>query len=97
GQYPARHRVHGHFATRRQNEARGMVQWLDPRVPNVARLLKGAGYATAHFGKWHLGSEPDAPPPASYGFDASRVVNGNGPSWDEPDLSFRARSTAAIV
>lgn len=97
GQYPARHRIHGHYATHEQNAARGMNNWLDPTTVNVARLLHASGYATAHFGKWHLGSGEGAPPPGRYGFDATRTVNSNGPGWDEPDLTFRARSTAAIV
>lgn len=97
GQYPARHRIHGHYATQELNAARGMNHWLDPKVPNVATLLRQAGYATAHFGKWHLGSGDGAPPPADYGFDASRAVNANGPGWDEPDLGFRAKSSAAIM
>lgn len=28
GQFPAHHRIHGHYATREQNEARGMSSWL---------------------------------------------------------------------
>src|SRR5919109_395120 len=32
GQYPARHRIHGHYATHAQNLARGMNNWLDPRT-----------------------------------------------------------------
>src|SRR5687768_4195829 len=63
GQYPARHRVHGHFAGDSQNASRGMPNWLDPRAPMLPRLLKQAGYATAHFGKWHLGSGDEAPGP----------------------------------
>jgi N-acetylgalactosamine-6-sulfatase len=97
GQYPARHRIHGHYATHQQNAARGMNNWLDPQVPNVARLLKEAGYATAHFGKWHLGGGEGAPPPTQYGFDATRTINANGPTWEETDVTFRARSTAAFV
>jgi N-acetylgalactosamine-6-sulfatase len=96
-QYPARHRIHGHYATHQQNAARGMTNWLDPQVPNVARLLRDAGYATAHFGKWHLGGGDGAPAPAEYGFDVTRTVNDNGPTWDEPDINFRAKSTAAFV
>lgn len=61
GQYPARHKIHGHYATREQNAARGMSQFLDPQVPNVAALLKAAGYKTAHVGKWHLGSNSGGP------------------------------------
>ncbi len=32
GQYPARHRIHGHLATPAQNKARGMPNWLDPQA-----------------------------------------------------------------
>lgn len=97
GQYPARHKIHGHYATHQQNANRGMSNWLDPRVPNVAALLKANGYATAHFGKWHLGSGEGAPSPGEYGFDEHRTVNANGPTWEVADRSFRARSTAAFV
>jgi N-acetylgalactosamine-6-sulfatase len=97
GQYPARHKIHGHYAEQAQNAARGMSNWLDPKVPNVAALLQAAGYATAHFGKWHLGNGKGAPPPVDYGFDEARIVNGNGPGWKEPDRTFRAKSSAAIV
>lgn len=36
-------------------------------VPNIARALKSAGYATASIGKWHLGKEPFWP--EKQGFD----------------------------
>lgn len=45
GQYPARHRIHGHYSTHEQNEQRGMSQWLEPSIPNVARLLRDDGQA----------------------------------------------------
>src|SRR5688500_11877319 len=54
GQYPARHRIHGHYSTKEQNDARGMSHWLEPKVPNAARTFHAAGYSTAHIGKWHL-------------------------------------------
>jgi N-acetylgalactosamine-6-sulfatase len=96
--FPARHRIHGHLATPEQNEARGMPDWLDARVPTVTRLLQSAGYATAHFGKWHLGGGPGAPDPGAYGIGDHRSVNSNGPGWeDEQDAYFRARSTRLIV
>jgi N-acetylgalactosamine-6-sulfatase len=97
GQYPARHRVHGHFAEAELNRQRGMPNWLDPSAVTLPRLLKGAGYATAHFGKWHLGSGEGAPEPSAYGFDEYRTVNANGPNWDERDPYFRARSSSLIV
>lgn len=40
----------------------------------VAELLHAAGYATAHFGKWHLGRVG----PEKHGFDASDGPTGNG-------------------
>jgi N-acetylgalactosamine-6-sulfatase len=97
--YPARHQIHGHFADHAQNAARSMPDWLDADVTTLPDLLKQAGYATAHFGKWHLGHGKDAPPPEAYGFDVSKTVNSSGPSLgDEGKESyFRARSTALMV
>jgi N-acetylgalactosamine-6-sulfatase len=97
GHYPARHGVHQHFATHEQNAQRSMPDWLDPTVPTVCRLLKGAGYATAHFGKWHLGNGQGAPPPDAYGIDDHRTVNSSGPGWNEREPYFRAKSTGLIV
>jgi uncharacterized sulfatase len=74
GQYPARWRITSYLANRKENQARGMAQWLDPKAPTLARILKGAGYATGHFGKWHMGGQRDvgeAPLIAEYGFDES--------------------------
>jgi arylsulfatase A-like enzyme len=95
--YPARHGIHGHFAEHSINANRGMPDWLDPKVTTLPRLLKDAGYVTAHFGKWHLGNGEGAPTPGAYGFDDHRTVNSNGPGWSEPDVNFRAKSSAAIV
>ena len=97
GQYPARHRVHGHFAAAELNQQRSMPNWLDPAAVTLPRLLRQAGYRTAHFGKWHLGSGQGAPEPGAYGFDEYRTVNATGPSWDERDPHFRANSTEKIV
>lgn len=82
GHFPARHRIHGHLAAREQNTRRGMPHWLDPNVPMVPRMLKEAGYATAHYGKWHLGSGEGAPAPSAYGFDEARTINGPDPTWE---------------
>lgn len=49
---------------------------LDPRYETLAETLKRAGYATGHFGKWHLGTEPYSP--LQHGFDVD-VPHYNGP------------------
>jgi N-acetylgalactosamine-6-sulfatase len=97
--YPARHLIHGHFADHAANAARSMPDWLDPEVTTLPDLLKQAGYATAHFGKWHLGHGNGAPPPEAYGIDVSKTQNSSGtPLGDEgKEPYFRARSTALMV
>ena len=47
---------------------------LPTSATTVAELLKGAGYRTAHFGKWHVGRVD----PAKHGFDESDGPTGNG-------------------
>ncbi|QNN21911.1 sulfatase-like hydrolase/transferase [Planctomycetales bacterium ZRK34] len=76
GQYPQRWKIHSYLNSRAKNRRRGMADYLDPKAPTIARLLKQHGYATAHFGKWHMGGGrdvDDAPPPQAYGFDESLV------------------------
>jgi arylsulfatase A-like enzyme len=97
GMFPARNRMHGHLATEELNQRRGMPNFLDPKVPNVASMLKGAGYRTAHFGKWHLGRFTGAPMPDAYGFDHHMSVTSNETRWNEVGPGFRARSTQWIV
>lgn len=83
GQYPQRWKITSYLAHRRRNRQRGMAQWLDPKAPMLARSLKRAGYATGHFGKWHMGGQRDvaeAPPITAYGFDKSLTnFEGMGP------------------
>ena len=83
GQYPGRWRITSFLDNRRNNERRGMDQWLSPRAPSLARALREAGYYTAHVGKWHMGGQRDvgdAPPITAYGFDASYTnFEGLGP------------------
>jgi len=54
GHFPARYRIHQHFAEHELNRQRGMPDWLDPKAIMVSRLLQQAGYRTGHFGKWQL-------------------------------------------
>jgi arylsulfatase A-like enzyme len=72
GQYPARWKITSYLASRAENQKRGIAQWLDPKAPTLARQLQAAGYATGHFGKWHMGGQRDAgdaPLINEYGFD----------------------------
>jgi arylsulfatase A-like enzyme len=83
GQYPQRWRITSFLNNRVENERRGMDQWLKPEAPSLARILKQNGYATGHFGKWHLGGQRDvgeAPLIVDYGFDESLTnFEGLGP------------------
>ena len=83
GQYPQRWRITSFLNNRAENDLRGMTQWLDPKAPTLARMLKQSGYATGHFGKWHLGGQRDvgeAPLITEYGFDESLTnFEGLGP------------------
>ena len=76
GQYQGRWKIHSFLNTRAGNANRGMADYLNPSAPTTAKKLKAAGYATAHFGKWHMGGGrdvDDAPLPHAYGFDESLV------------------------
>ncbi|MCB1231556.1 MAG: sulfatase-like hydrolase/transferase [Verrucomicrobiae bacterium] len=83
GQYPQRWRIGSYLNNRKSNEERGMAQWLDPKAPVLARELQKNGYATGHFGKWHMGGQrdvADAPYITEYGFDQSLTnFEGMGP------------------
>jgi arylsulfatase A len=73
GCYPGRTRVFGAHPPR----ARG----LDPKFATMGEVLKKAGYATAVFGKWHLGDQPETRPPAR-GFDESCGLMYSNDMWE---------------
>lgn len=87
GMYPARWQINSYLQARKGNRLVDQADWLDPNAPIVARAFKQAGYATAHFGKWHMGGGrdvQDAPLPEAYGFDESHVnCEGMGPRFEE--------------
>ncbi len=100
GQYPARNGIHEHLMPRHDDNARrGMPDFLDPVLETIPKQLKKAGYATAHFGKWHLGSSKDSPGLAKYGVDVHKTQNSAEqslkPQGDDP--FFIAKSTGMIV
>ncbi len=83
GNYTPRHHV---FAVGNTGRGPKKLQRLIP-IPNksglarenvtVAEALKAAGYATGHFGKWHLAGK-DGALPTEQGFDVSFDSFGNG-------------------
>ena len=76
GQEPSRHNIFSYLDTRQSQRKLGMRDYLDPAAQTIARTFKKAGYATGHFGKWHMGGGRDvgdAPTPQQYGFDESLV------------------------
>jgi arylsulfatase A-like enzyme len=76
GTYPMRHKIHSYIASSTQNRERAMADYLSPSVMTLARTLQNNGYATGHFGKWHMGGGRDlgdVPYPTDYGFDKSLV------------------------
>ncbi len=49
---------------------------LDTDLPTIGKVMQKAGYATGHFGKWHLGAEPYSP--LQHGFDVD-IPHHTGP------------------
>ncbi len=100
GRFPAQGHIHGHIASHEQNVARSMPDWLDPKFPTITRLLKESGYATGHFGKWHLGTGNQAPLPGVYGIDDHRTTTTveGAPTWDDANTpDAKAKSTTQIM
>jgi N-acetylgalactosamine-6-sulfatase len=91
GQFPSRHRMHTQiFGSQQRIEQMKIAKFLDPDVITLPRILKDAGYQTAHIGKWHLsvpqGRERSVPEPQRYGIDFARLPDFNwkklGLEWD---------------
>ena len=71
GRYPLAFGIRSHF--------NDVDRWLPESAVTVAELLRDAGYATAHVGKWHLGGLhvaedgrrlTDQPGPRQHGFES---------------------------
>lgn len=82
GMYPARWNFSTYLDNKKHNQNAQQADFLDPTAPTMAKVFKAAGYATGHFGKWHLGGGRDvknAPGFVQYGFDA------HASTYESPD------------
>ena len=88
GQYPARLHITDWIAGHKRPFAKLRVpDWtlrLSPEIPNVARVLKSAGYATASIGKWHLGPENCWPDRQGFDLNVGGCDKGQPPSYFAP-------------
>ncbi len=73
GCYPGRTKVFGAHGPRQRG--------LDPKYATIGQVLKTQGYATAVFGKWHIGDQPETRPPAR-GFDESCGLMYSNDMWE---------------
>jgi arylsulfatase A-like enzyme len=72
GMNPGRWNFATYLDNKKHNKNAEQADFLDPSAPSIARLFKNAGYATGHFGKWHMGGGRDvknAPGFEQYGID----------------------------
>jgi len=98
GNYPARYSIREALTTSPvENKERQQCDWLDPKAVTIAGLLKQAGYATGHFGKWHLGQGDDVPLPEAYGYDAYSTWNGPRREANERDFHAVFDKTIAFI
>jgi arylsulfatase A-like enzyme len=60
------------------------TMYLPLETPNIAKKLKGAGYATASIGKWHLGDEKYFPDKQGFDINIGGTHKGQPPGYFSP-------------
>jgi len=87
--------------TGRTPHRNGVYTWIAEGAPvhlrtseiTLPKLLKGAGYATCHSGKWHLNglfNNPAQPQPGDHGYDWWMATQNNaGPTHENPSNFVR--------
>lgn len=81
GMFPARWLITSYLQTRAGNRACGQSRFPRPGCAVGGADVAGGGYATGHFGKWHMGGGRDVtntPPTSAYGFDEYASI------WESP-------------
>lgn len=82
GMYPTKWGITTFLNDRKANYNNKSNDYLLPQAPTLAKSMKAAGYATGHFGKWHMGGGRDVigePQITEYGFDEYSST------WESPD------------
>lgn len=110
GMYPTRWGIRSFLQTREGNRKNIQNDFLSDRAPSLAKTLRENGYATAHFGKWHMGGGRDvdnAPSIYNYGFDEyvstwespdpDKVITASDWIWSNQDSIKRWNRTAYFV
>ncbi|MCM4164650.1 MULTISPECIES: sulfatase [unclassified Arenibacter] len=72
GMHPANWNFTTFLNDRQSNLEAEQANYLNVHAPSMAKIFKDGGYATGHFGKWHMGGGRDvldAPNFDRYGFD----------------------------
>lgn len=72
GMYPGKSNFTTFLHNKKHNKEAEQIDFLNPEAPSMGRFFKNSGYATGHFGKWHMGGGRDvteAPGFEKYGFD----------------------------
>lgn len=110
GQFPAKIHFTTFLNSKLDNQRKEQVDFLDPDIPSIGKLLSASGYATGHFGKWHMGGGRDvrnAPNFDKYGFevwsstyespDPDPLITGSDWIWSDKDSIKRWNRTAYFV
>jgi arylsulfatase A-like enzyme len=82
GMFPGRLHLNSYLQTRAGNKMCDQNDFMDPKFAHLPKAFHDAGYATAHYGKWHLGGGRDvdnAPRITQYGYD--EYIS----TWESPD------------
>jgi arylsulfatase A-like enzyme len=79
----------------RNNVVARSLRGLPLEVPTLAETLKQAGYATGHFGKWHVGDARPEDLPSARGFD--RSVVGLDAGFRNEELLIDGATTIPLV
>ncbi len=86
GRYPAELDIHTAISVDPSyNTTNKQVDYLPLSFPTITKVLQDNGYATAHYGKWHLGAAPGSPPPEDYGIDHSMTAPSTGTTLRSSD------------